>query len=33
MVIAYFAWQSYVLIGSFTILWLGCGVLALGTKT
>lgn len=31
MVIAYIAWQSYVLSGSFTILWLGCGVLALGT--
>ena len=30
-VIAYIAWCSYLLSGSATILWLGCGVLALGT--
>ena len=29
--IAYIAWRSYLLSGSATILWLGCGVLALGT--
>ena len=30
-VIAFIAWRSYLLSGSANILWLGCGVLALGT--
>lgn len=30
-VISYIAWRSYLLNGAATILWLGCGVLALGT--